>query len=777
MTLLLFLAFLVPIVQVPADSNDETPALTQATDSSESTTPQAEPDEAVPSSQAEEPSDGEPDGNEPASPIDPSSSPPQDVNAVPEPTINQPPIITGVKPVHATAAAVPVHYHIDVTLDPESKTLNGQLRLNYTNRSPDIIPDLRFHLYLNGFLNNRSTFALGGSLPGDDAHWGYQKVRDVRVNGQVSDWEYFVTPDAAEEDKTVMRLPLKAPLFPGDSVDVMMNFEARLPKAWRRTGYGADHFFVAQWYPKPGVWQTKGYRGVTESGWNCHPFFRDTEFYANFANFRVSIRVPHNYIVGATGRELADQRVTETDYTVHTFEQERVHDFAFTAGRRLLRFERDYPIREKDRAAFAAFRKKHGFPPREEPVIKMILLLQKDHKGQEDRHFDALSTAIDYHANWYGPYPYDTLTMVDPATDARATGGMEYPTLVTLGTHLILPERDLDLEEVLVHEYGHQYWYGMVANNEFEDPWLDEGINTYTSAKIIDAAYGPTPEYISLARLLPLFSIPPDRFRQLGSLRVSPYQWMGIRDSTFLERYRIGTLDNNQNDAVLRDGWTYDDNFGYNLNAYYKPALFLHQLEKELGEDTMSQVMRTWFVDQAFRHPTAQDFFDHVNTVSERDMNWFFDELFAKPGFLDYAVDEVQTSPSQFNGYRLDDHAAEPVLIKTGDAEEGETVGRQVVTIRNLGTIRYPTEIQVTFADGNQNRVSWDGSYPWAELVFEHPSEIIEVVIDPEQKLVIDKNRANNSLVVARQEATASRWSLRWLLSVQNLLHSIAGGL
>ena len=123
--------------------------------------------------------------------------------------------------------------------------------------------------------------------------------------------------------------------------------------------------------------------------------------------------------------------------------------------------------------------------------VRMILLIQPEHRSQTDRHFRAITNALKWFGLWYGAYPYETITIVDPPYGAGGAGGMEYPTLITGGTVLRVAEHEATPEEVVVHEFGHQYWYGMVGSNEFEESWLDEGLNTYSTGKLIDQVYAP----------------------------------------------------------------------------------------------------------------------------------------------------------------------------------------------------------------------------------------------------------------------------------------------
>ena len=198
--------------------------------------------------------------------------------------------------------------------------------------------------------------------------------------------------------------------------------------------------------------------------WNCHQFHVGTEFFSDFGVYDVRMTVPRGWPLAATGRER--ERTDNADgTTTHRYYQEDVHDFAWTTSPDFLeareRFE--HP----------------GLPP-----VDMRLLLQPEHASQAARHFESARATLRYYGEWFGPYPYGHLTIVDPAWQSESDG-MEYPTLFTVGTWWLMPRKDTYMEDTVVHEAGHQWWYGMVATNEFEDAWMDEGINQYANARVM----------------------------------------------------------------------------------------------------------------------------------------------------------------------------------------------------------------------------------------------------------------------------------------------------
>lgn len=661
----------------------------------------------------------------------------------------------------ATATPI-VEYHIEVQLDSKQKMLYGRQRLIYTNHSPDIIPDLMFHLYLNAFRNSRSTYMmeLDESNGGEAEAWGYIHIEKAEVGGvdRTGAITFEPSPEGAPGDKSVMRLPLTEPLFPGSSVEVNFQFKAKLPEVFDRSGYKHDFFMVAQWFPKVGVWQTEGFRYAERPGWNCHDFHANTEFFANFGNYHVEINLPAKYVVGATG-VLLETRVLD-DRKIHVFEQTGVHDFAFTASPRFIREVRTFqPGEWLPESEIEAVMKRHRLTRDEValPPVDMILLIQPDHRGQIDRHFEALAQAIKYFGLWYGPYPYKTITMVDPGYNARAAGGMEYPNLITLGTLWLLPEDDLTLEDLIIHEFGHQYWYGMVASNEFEEAWLDEGINSYSTNQILDRVYGDAWDYETVFKT-----------------RLSLERMIGIKGLPHWVRERKRMLGEREVDQVVKNGWEYPSSSSYAINSYAKPATLLNQLRIELSDDVMAQVMRTFFQRWQFKHPATRDFVDVVNEVSGEDMTWFFEELFYQPGTLDYAV-AVESREVINEGFM--DSEAGPVLLPESARDTSGTSFKHVVTISNGGNIHYPVDLRVEFRDGAVETRHWRGDAPRKRFEFIHNADILKAIVDPDSRIIIDNNRANNSYIAKGDGHRARRWSLRLLVVTQQLLQWLGGGL
>jgi hypothetical protein len=663
-----------------------------------------------------------------------------------------------------------VDYRIQARLDPLKKTVEGHETLAWLNDSPDTIGELQFHLYLNAFANEKSSFIResGGQLRGDrmgKEGWGYLEVSKMRIAGgaDLSAAIRFIHPDDDNaDDRTVAAVSLPQPVGPGKSITLEIDFVSKMPKVFARAGYHNDFFLVGQWFPKIGVYEKAGDRYAKQGAWNCHQYHATSEFYADYGVYDVSIAVPSRFVVGATGVQQSRTDNTAKHETTYRFVQHDVHDFAWTASPKFVRVERQFdPTREVTAAELSGVARLVGRSEADVGLkpVRMILLIQPEHREQADRHFRAVANALKWFGLWYGAYPYETITVVDPEHGAEGAGGMEYPTLITAGTPWRLAEHEQDPEEVVVHEFGHQYWYGMVGTNEFEESWLDEGFNTYSTSKILDKVYAPF--------------YPPIRFLGIpvGPLLGYPMYNMDQFNRTIYLGYR-------KVDPVVRNAWDYYDQGSYGINSYMRPAVLLRTMENYLGAPVMARVMRTWFERYRFRHPTSLDFRNVVNEVSGKDMNWFFDQFVFGTNALDYRVGSVQsTRETVKRGIFFED--GKRVTITGEDAERIEKERekkkepeqfRNVVKIVREGESVFPVDLKITLANGEVIAKQWDGRDRWVKYEFVKPSKVTRVEIDPEHKVLLDVSFANNSWVAEPARVPFVKWFSNMLFWSQMVL-------
>ncbi len=609
------------------------------------------------------------------------------------------------------------NYSIDARLDPASRTIAGSEVITWRNITSRTATDLQFHLYWNAWKNTRSTFiheaALAGgrdvlNRPADD--FSRVDVSSIRLLGtggptpvDLTSRKHFIAPDDGNpDDETVMAVPLASPAAPGATLTVEIKWTARVPRTFARTGAIGNFFFIAQWFPKLGV--------LRDDGWNCHQFHSSTEFFSDYGVYDVNLTVPKGWTVGATGVE-RDRRDSADSTTTHRFYQEDVHDFVWTTSpdyvERTARFE--HP----------------SLPP-----VNIRLLLQPEHLAQADRHFAATRAALRYYGEWYGAYPYGHITVIDPAFQSGA-GGMEYPTLFTAGTRWLVVPQVTTPEGVTVHEAGHQFWYGIVGNNEFEDAWMDEGFNTFSTARTVAQAFEPN----YYAR------------RYFGGF--IPWVFRDIRltreiDGNNLDSYRRVAKQDLQSTPSFRYFPTSAGGI-----TYAKTGLWLNTLERWLGWPTLQKIMSAHFARWKFRHPKPADFFATANEVSGRDLTPYFDQVYRSSNVFDYAVQNLAT-----------------VKLDGGDY-------RTTVVVRRYGEALFPVDLVVTFKNGETVTEHWNGRDRWKSFVYDRPSPATTAVVDPNRVLLLDVAYTNNSRTLAPKSAqAATKWSAAWMLWLEDLLLS-----
>ncbi|MBI3493386.1 MAG: M1 family metallopeptidase [Acidobacteria bacterium] len=616
------------------------------------------------------------------------------------------------------------NYTIAAQLDPATRTIAGSETITWRNITSKPAVDLEFHLYWNAWKNPRSTFMreramarqTGGAPPAAN-DWSHIDVTSIVVSrsgsapATLTASKRFIAPDDENpDDETVMAVPLPEPVAPGETVTIDVKWSAHVPRTFARTGAIGNFFFIAQWFPKLGVLQ--------ETGWNCHQFHAATEFFADYGVYDVSLTLPRTFVAGATG-VLREKRDNADGTTTHRYYQEDVHDFAWTTSpdylERSARFEPDAALRGTGAPGLSA--------------VDMRLLLQPEHAGQAERHFDATRTTLRYYGEWYGAYPYGHITIVDPAFQSNA-GGMEYPTLFTAGTRWIAPAHVTTPEGVTVHEAGHQFWYGIVGNNEFEDAWMDEGFNTFSTARAVAQVYDPN--YLAV--------------RYFGGF--VPWVFTDVVISRETDGNRLsGYRRDARSDAQATQTIRYFPSTASSI-TYNKTALWLNTLERWLGWPTVQRIMAAHFDRGKFKHPTPQDFFATASEVAGRDLTPFFDQVYRSSNVFDYGVQDLQT------------------------AHEGDRY-RTTVIVRRYGEAIFPVDVLVTFKDGERVTEHWDGKDRWKLYSYDGAAAAISAQVDPNRVLLLDVDYTNNSKTLEPKGSTAAtKWSLKWMVWLQDCLLS-----
>jgi hypothetical protein len=328
---------------------------------------------------------------------------------------------------------------------------------------------------------------------------------------------------------------------------------------------------------------------------------------------------------------------------------------------------------------------------------------------------------------------------------------MEYPMFVTGGSRWLTSKGNRFTEADTIHEVGHQWWYGAVANNEMEDAWLDEGVNTYAHKRVLDRVYPPKVyEKHYFHEFLPV---------EFPTVRIAQ-NMHGADDAdgfrSVLKREPLST-----------PTWRADESLYYAL-PYNKGGLMLTTLERHLGWETWRRVMAAYADRFWFKHPTPRDFFAVVNEVSGQDLTWFFDQAYRTADSFDYAVGRVDTrSEAPARGYRDAGVSAAALVPAAGRP----AVLVSSVDIRRWGEGRFPVDVRVSFADGTVASERWDGQARWTRFTYRRPAAVSRVEVDPAHTLVLDVNYTNNSWTNQPNGGIAAmKWTSKWIIWLQTVM-------
>ncbi len=392
------------------------------------------------------------------------------------------------------------------------------------------------------------------------------------------------------DDRTVAEVPLAAPVAPGQTVNVQIAWSSRVPRTFSRTGAIGNYYFLAQWFPKIGVFE--------DTGWNCHQFHAATEFFSDFGIYDVRLTVPNGWIVGATGIERG--RRDEGDRTTtHHYHAEDVHDFAWTTSP-------DY-VERVERFGHEGL-----------PDVSMRLLLQPEHVRQAERHFNATRAALRYYGEWFGPYPYGNITVIDPAWQSGA------------GRHGVSDALHRG------HALAGAAQGGAAGGRDGPRSRPSVLVRHRRDQRVRARVDGRGLQYV-LDRADPRAVLRPAVLREAVLRRVRA---LGVRRSAAQPRDRRQPPERlprrADSDVQSTPTWRYWPGTAGAI-TYNKTALWLNTLERMLGWETLQRILSTYFVRYSFAHPAPRDFFAVANEVSGRDLTWFFDQVYRSSNLFDYA--------------------------------------------------------------------------------------------------------------------------------------------
>lgn len=511
-------------------------------------------------------------------------------------------------------------YHIQVQLDDVNHLLLGHLALNYVNQSPDTLSLLYWHLWPNAYQNKSTAFAEQQLEDYNTEFYfaaspelGYIDSLDFRAAGLPLKLEY--DPDYIDMAKT----QLNKPLLPGDTIKITTPFRVKIPNSYSRLGHVGQSYQITQWFPKPAVYD--------QLGWHPMPYLDRGEFYSEFGNFKVEITLPENYLVAGTGHlqtesernflqaEIAKtnlwlQEVSEGEAYVQpafppsspgnktiVFEAEQVHDFAWFADKRFKVQKSAVDVNGKQVDTWAFF-----------TAFEFDLWQSAT---------EYLNRSVVFYSDLVGPYPYPQATAVQSALSAGS--GMEYPMITVIG-----PSYTKEwLDRVITHEVGHNWFYGILATNERDFPWMDEGMNSYYEQRYMEQFYSSKNEGI----------FPPFL---MGDSTIRDWYWI---EMYLRQKQALQAIQTKSQDFTAPN---------YLLGAYEKPAAVLHYLAAYLGTEQLDSLMQAYYDEWKFKHPYPKNFeaiFKSEDNLPKLES--FFNLLNTTEPF-DYSIEKVEKQTDQY---------------------------------------------------------------------------------------------------------------------------------
>ena len=592
-----------------------------------------------------------------------------------------------------------VDYKINVQLYDQENMLRGYEEFTYYNNSTVELTFMYIHLWPNAYKNNET--AMSRQLYdmdnmaiqfADEKDLGYIDSLDFKINGQPAKWELD------EKNIDICKLTFAAPLKPGEKIVVSTPFKVKIPSGdISRMGFVEESYQITQWYPKPAVFDT--------DGWHEMPYLTQGEFYSEFGSFDVSITLPKNYVVGATGdlqtaSEIefleAKAAATEGKYKAGAFEipkksgggytpcpasdselktirytQKNVHDFAWFADKRfeVLKGEVTLPNSGRKVTSWAMF------TPHQAELWKDAI--------------EYLNDATFYYSKWNGDYPYNHVTALDGTISAG--GGMEYPNITVIGNASSKEE----LEVVIVHEVGHNWFYGLLGSNERDHAWMDEGLNTMNEIRYMQTKYPNNQRMSDMAR---------------GMADKLHIENLNHQDMSSFTYATVAGLGLDQPIELHSKDYT---NLNYGAIVYSKTGLVFLYLKDYLGDEAFDKAMQAYYEEWHYKHPQPADIKATLERETGKDLSWLFEDLIQTTKQIDYKIQGV-------------------------NVEENTTV----VKIKNNGQIASPVRVDA-YSLGQYRETVWlDAGTKKSEATFKGTS-YDEFIIDAKRQMP-ELNRSNN---------------------------------
>jgi len=494
-----------------------------------------------------------------------------------------------------------VNYKIDVSLDDVNHTLEGFVKMDYHNNSPDTLHYIWIHLWPNAYKNDRTAFSDQQLENGSTAFY----FADNDKRGYINRLNFTVNNLTAKTEdhpqhQDIVKLILPEPLAPKASCTITTPFHVKLPYNFSRGGHTGQSYQATQWYPKPAVYDRKG--------WHPIPYLDQGEFYSEFGNYEVQLTVPKNYVVAATGnlqeatekdwlkkrktfsREAGNKKKAGTENEVPSshdtktlhYSQDNVHDFAWFA-------DKTFSVKT-DTLQLPSGR-----------IIEVAAFYYAENSEIWTNSISFIKKAILTKSKWLGEYPYNVASVVE---DEKGDGGMEYPTI----TYLSSGGTEKMLDFVINHELGHNWFYGILASNERTHPWMDEGMNTHYDNRYMMQQYGSmSPDFLNPKPAFLRKRMPED-----------------------IEQTMLASVIAIKKDQPIETPSEKFSSLNYNSIAYTKTGNWMQLLENELGKVLFDSCMKTYYRNWSFKHPYPEDFKQVVEQTSGKNADSLFSLLDTK---------------------------------------------------------------------------------------------------------------------------------------------------
>jgi len=583
-----------------------------------------------------------------------------------------------------------VNYKIHVTLNDRKHELNGFESVEYINNSPDTLGFLYFHLWPNAYSDNRTELARElfrangkSKLFNDTELKGYIDSLDFETEGHPFQWNLL------SEDPDICKIILNNPLKPGDTINITTPFHVKIPKGiTSRLGHIGESYQISQWYPKPAVYD--------RSGWHQMPYLDQAEFYSEFGSFDVSITLPSNYIVGATGdlqneEEKKQLEILSADTSwMNTLDfggagfpasssqmktlrytENQIHDFAWFADKRFHVLKGKVKLPDSGR----------------EVTIWAMFTNQEASLWMNARSY--ISHALLCYSKCIGDYPYNTFTGIQSALNSGS--GMEYPGLTVIG----LAKDPYLLDEVLAHEICHNWFYSALGSNERRFPFMDESIVSAYESRYMDERYPGKKLWEidiknrKLAKFFQIEEMPVQRIREL--------EWL------------VPARRNSEQPINLAAPDYSIENYGSII--YNKAAQGFNYLRSYLGDSLFDSIMHDYYHTWKNKHPRPEDLKAVFESHTEKDLSWFFDDFLGTTRRLDYKIVRFEN---------------------------------QKVLIKNTGELKAPLLIAGMIGDSIISE-KWEDGFEGKKWINSDRNNYSEIIIDPGHKMT-ELFRLNNNI-------------------------------